>query len=196
MDDELTRRRLLALGVVVPLGLVACGGDDEGSTATGTPATVAKTPTCDDGDETPEQTEGPYFIPGSPRRRSLRADGLDGRALLVTGRVLSPDCRPRRNALLDFWQADGAGEYDNAGTGGRGHQFTDAQGRFRLETVVPGLYPGRTRHIHVKVQARGGDVLTTQLYFPREPRNSGDGIFDEALLMRVSGSRARFDFVV
>ena len=143
----------------------------------------------------PEQTEGPYFVPGSPRRRSLRA-GLAGRPLLLTGRVLSPSCRPRRHALLDFWQADGAGEYDNEGSGGRGHQYTDAQGRFRLATVVPGLYPGRTRHIHVKVQPRGGELLTTQLYFPREARNRGDGIFDEALLMRVTGTRARFDFVV
>jgi protocatechuate 3,4-dioxygenase beta subunit len=191
VDDELTRRRLLALGVVLPLGLAACGDDDAGS-----PAVLAKTPSCDDGDETPEQTEGPYFIPGSPRRRNLRAGGLEGRALLITGRVLSPDCRPRRRALLDFWQADGEGDYDNAGTGGRGHQYTDAQGRFRLATVVPGLYPGRTRHIHVKVQPRGGEVLTTQLYFPREARNRRDGIFDAALLMRVSGRRARYDFVV
>jgi protocatechuate 3,4-dioxygenase beta subunit len=192
MDDELTRRRLLALGVVVPLGLVGCG-DDAGSSSAGT---LAKTPSCDDGDETPEQTEGPYFTPGSPRRRNLRTGGLQGRALLVTGRVLSPQCRPRRHALLDFWQADGAGQYDNSGFGGRGHQFTDAEGRFRLMTVVPGLYPGRTRHIHVKVQPRGGDVLTTQLYFPREPRNRSDGIFDAALLMRVASGRARYDFVV
>ena len=62
--------------------------------------------------------------------------------------------------------------------------------------MVPGLYPGRTRHIHVKVQPRGGEVLTTQLYFPREARNRRDGIFDAALLMRVSGGRARYDFVV
>ena len=187
--DPLTRRRLLALGVIVPLGLAACGDEDGGS------APLAKTPSCDDGDETPEQTEGPYFLPGSPRRRDLRR-GLEGRPLLVSGRVLSPDCRPRRRALLDFWQADGAGEYDNEGTGGRGHQFTDAQGRFRLATVLPGLYPGRTRHIHVKVQPRGGELLTTQLYFPREARNRGDGIFDSALVMRVSGRRAHFDFVV
>jgi len=55
-------------------------------------------------------------------------------------------------ALLDFWQADAAGDYDNTGFRLRGHQFSGADGRFRLATVVPGLYPGRTRHIHVKVQ--------------------------------------------
>jgi protocatechuate 3,4-dioxygenase beta subunit len=199
VDDELTRRRLVKLGLVLPLTVVACGDGDRGGAggdrrASGTP--LARTPSCDDGDATPEPTEGPYFLPGSPQRRDLRAGGLQGRPLVVTGRVLSPACEPRRQALLDFWQADGAGEYDTDGPRGRGHQFTDLDGRFRLVTVVPGLYPGRTRHIHVKVQARGGDVLTTQLYFPREPRNREDGIFDEALLMRVIGDRAGFDFAV
>jgi protocatechuate 3,4-dioxygenase beta subunit len=62
--------------------------------------------------------------------------------------------------------------------------------------VVPGLYPGRTRHIHVKVQRPNGDVLTTQLYFQGEAQNDSDGIFDDALVMDVKGSRARYDFVL
>ena len=65
----------------------------------------------------------------------------------------------------------------------RGHQFTDDAGPYRLETVVPGLYPGRTRHIHVKVQAPDGPVLTTQLYFPGEPGNARDGIFQPELVL-------------
>src|SRR5215210_4392018 len=112
--DELTRRRLLGLGLALPLAVAGCGdGDGAGQPS----ARLAATPACDDGDEdeTPAQTEGPYFTPGSPRRRNLRAGGLEGRPLLLTGRVLGPGCRPRRRALLDFWQADGAGEYDNAG---------------------------------------------------------------------------------
>jgi protocatechuate 3,4-dioxygenase beta subunit len=84
----------------------------------------------------------------------------------------------------------------------RGHQFADEEGRWRLETILPGLYPGRTRHVHVKVQATGGPPLTTQLYFPDEPGNAGDGIFDPALLVEweepAAGEppRARFDFVL
>ena len=58
-------------------------------------------------------------------------------------------------------------------------------GNYTLETVVPGLYPGRTRHIHVKVQAPNGPVLTTQLYFPNEPRNATDGIFDATLVLPI-----------
>ena len=82
----------------------------------------------------------------------------------------------------------------------RGHQFTDANGRFSLETIVPGLYPGRTRHIHVKVQRPNGAILTTQLYFPGEARNASDGIYSAELLMNVvdgaNGKDATFNFVV
>jgi protocatechuate 3,4-dioxygenase beta subunit len=70
----------------------------------------------------------------------------------------------------------------------RGHQFTDGAGRYRLDTIVPGVYPGRTRHIHVRVQAPNGPLLTTQLYFPGETENRRDGIFNPKLLMAVNDS--------
>jgi protocatechuate 3,4-dioxygenase beta subunit len=178
--------------------LGACGGDDEddAAPAASTQETRAPTPACDDHGETPQQTEGPYYTPDTPERTDLAEDGVVGDRLVVTGTVLSTGCKPVAKALLDFWQADGDGQYDNEGYRLRGHQFTDAKGRFTLTTVVPGLYPGRTRHIHVKVQRPHGEVLTTQLYFPDEPQNASDGIFDEALLMDVKGSRARYDFVL
>ncbi|MCB0000037.1 MAG: hypothetical protein KDE56_29940, partial [Anaerolineales bacterium] len=92
------------------------------------------------------------------------------------------------------------GNYDNEGFKLRGHQYTDAEGNFTLETIVPGLYPGRTRHIHVKVQGQEMALLTTQLYFPGEPDNATDGIFAEELLMDVAdegeGKTAVFNFVL
>jgi protocatechuate 3,4-dioxygenase beta subunit len=125
---------------------------------------------------------------------------MAGTRVVVAGSVLSTDCRPIPGALVDFWQADDRGEYDNAGFRLRGHQFTDDLGRYRLETVVPGLYPGRTRHIHVRVQARNQPVLTTQLYFPDEPANRRDGIFRPELVMAVRDAEgakmAAFDFVL
>jgi protocatechuate 3,4-dioxygenase beta subunit len=155
------------------------------------------TPACDDGDDpTPAQTEGPYFTANSPERKSLREPGMSGTPLVVTGRVLATDCEPVRRALLDFWQADDSGAYDNQGYRLRGHQFTDAGGNYRLETIVPGIYTGRTRHIHVKVQAPDGPVLTTQLYFPGEPGNERDGIFSPELVVDRDGEAATFDFVV
>jgi protocatechuate 3,4-dioxygenase beta subunit len=216
---RLTRRRLLQLGLTLPLPLVlaACddgtAGDRPGQAAAPTTtappattaaagATLAPTPACDDGDDpTPEQTEGPYFTPNSPQRASLLEDGLPGQRLVIAGAVLATDCRPVDRALIDFWQADDAGQYDNQGYRLRGHQFSDAKGAWRLETVVPGVYTGRTRHIHVKVQAPGRPVLTTQLYFPDEPANAGDGIFQPELLLtdvRDAGGvrRASFTFVL
>jgi protocatechuate 3,4-dioxygenase beta subunit len=110
--------------------------------------------------------------------------------------VLTTSGRPVPRALLDFWQADARGVYDNGG-----YRFRDARGRCVLQTVVPALYTGRTRHIHVKAQAPRGRVLTTQLYFPGEARNRDDRVFDAELLVRrfrpVRGGRAaRFDFVL
>jgi len=149
---------------------------------------------------TPAQTEGPYFKASSPERTSLVEADMPGERLVITGRVLSPDGQPVAGALLDFWQADDSGAYDNGGYGLRGHQYTDANGQYTLTTVVPGLYPGRTRHIHVKIQAPNGPVLTTQLYFPGEARNSRDGIFDPALVLPIQeaggSATATFDFVV
>ena len=160
------------------------------------------TPPCgdDDDDVTPEQTEGPYYTPNTPERTSLLEPGITGTRLVVSGYVLTTDCRPVARALLDFWQADDQGQYDNVGFRLRGHQFTDDQGRYTLETIVPGLYPGRTRHIHVKVQAPNRPVLTTQLYFPGEPSNDRDRIFRPELVMELQetadGKAGAFTFVL
>jgi protocatechuate 3,4-dioxygenase beta subunit len=149
---------------------------------------------------TPAQTAGPYFKPGSPERTSLVDESTPGTRLFLTGRVLDPSGQPVAGALLDFWQADAGGAYDNRGYGMRGHQYTDEAGQYQLETVVPGVYPGRTRHIHVRVQAPNGPVLTTQLYFPGEPGNASDSIFNSALVLPIQetpdGATATFDFVV
>jgi protocatechuate 3,4-dioxygenase beta subunit len=145
-------------------------------------------------------TEGPYFKAGSPERTSLIDSGVKGTKLVLSGYVLTTDCSPAAHALMDFWQADSTGQYDNSGYILRGHQFTDATGHYQLTTIVPGLYPGRTEHIHVKVQVPGGPVLTTQLFFPGVPENESDGIFDPSLVMNIQpaadGLEAEFNFIV
>jgi protocatechuate 3,4-dioxygenase beta subunit len=154
----------------------------------------------DDDQPTPPQTAGPFFQPHSPQRASLLEPGINGTKIVLTGRVLSTECRAVSGALLDFWHANDAGEYDVEGFRLRGHQFADSGGRYRLETIVPGLYPGRTRHVHVKVQPPNGPILTTQLYFPGEQRNSRDFLFDRRLLMTIADQgeqkAARFNFVL
>ncbi|GIH68410.1 dioxygenase family protein [Sphaerimonospora thailandensis] len=156
------------------------------------------TPFCgDSGGNTPAQMEGPYFKPSSPLRSTLPGSGT---LLTVSGYVFGVNCVPLANVLLDFWQADAYGNYDMQGYTFRGHQFTDSQGRYKLTTIVPGLYPGRTRHLHVKLQAPNKPILTTQTYFPGEPRNNTDSLYDSRLLMNVrangSGREATFDFVL
>ncbi len=168
--------------------------------AAATPTTLAATPQCVDSDDvTPSQTEGPYFKANSPLRTNIRGDA-GGTKLRLTGTVLTTSCTPVSRALVDFWQADGGGNYDNSSFGFRGHQFTDAQGHYVLETVLPGLYPGRTRHIHVKVQAPGGRLLTTQLYFAGETRNASDSIYRKeceiALTDAADGRNGTFTFVL
>jgi protocatechuate 3,4-dioxygenase beta subunit len=186
--------------------LVACSSGGSAARAPASPAQPSAaagspSPAACTGRATPAETAGPFFKAGSPERTSLLEAGTAGTHLSLSGRVLTPDCRPVAGATLDFWQADTSGRYDTSGYRLRGHQLTDAEGRYTLDTIVPGEYTGRTEHIHVKVQAPGGAVLTTQLYFPGVARNSDDPLYDPALSvdLKDAGGGARtatFDFVV
>ncbi len=189
-----SRRDFVRISVVLPAAIAFGAGSEVTAQAQQRPPT----PACaDHPDATPGQTEGPYFKPRSPRRTSLLEPGIGGTKIRLTGAVLSTDCKPVSQALVDFWHADSQGSYDNAGYNLRGHQFTDDHGRYRLDTIVPGLYPGRTRHFHVKVQAPHRPVLTTQLYFPGEPANLKDSIFHRDLVIRLQDAgAAAFDFVL
>jgi len=158
---------------------------------------LALTPECKGkAAATPRQTEGPFYTPDTPRKASLVEAGATAQRIVVTGLVLTPDCRPVAGALVDVWHADDKGEYDNSGYRYRGHVLADAQGRYRIETIVPGLYPGRARHLHVKVGPAGRSPLTTQLYFPGDPSNARDGIYRPELQMKREADAWRFDFVI
>lgn len=164
-------------------------------------AELPPTPECRDAhDVTPRQTEGPFYKPRVPERGDLREAGMRGATVALSGLVLTRGCKPVANAIVDLWHADDAGEYDNQGFRLRGFQRSDAQGRYSFRTIRPGNYPGRVRHYHVKVQAPGARLLTTQLYFPGEPGNARDFLFQKELLIRTAkvadGLAARFDFVV
>jgi protocatechuate 3,4-dioxygenase beta subunit len=201
-----TRREVLGIALAVPTTLVLASYarqtlKDWTPAALAEAPTVPPTPACADADEaTPSQMEGPYFKRRSPERASLLEPGVTGTPVVLTGYVLSTRCTPTSRALLDFWQADDKGDYDNKGYRLRGHLFTDDAGGYRLQTIVPGLYPGRTRHVHVKVQAPNRPILTTQLYFPGEPRNTRDGLFNPALLLSIQGTAdsqvATFNFIL
>ena len=160
----------------------------------------APTPGCGHDEPTEPQIEGPYFKPRSPDRADLVVKGTHGRLFELQGSVLTRSCRPVVGALLDLWHADENGDYDNEGFRYRAHLYADKDGRYRFQTIMPGLYPGRTRHYHFKVQAPRRPILTTQLYFPDEPENILDDYYSPELLMRISSGQgksiARFDFIL
>lgn len=190
-DRPIIHRRRFLLGTAALIGAgtpaLAQAGKARGACAAGAPLTVG-------------QTEGPYFTANTPKKADFTPDDPRGKPMILSGRVLTRDCRPVRGAKIDLWHADSGGAYDNDGFRLRGHVFTDADGRFSFRTVEPGIYPGRTRHFHAKVTPPGGSTLTTQLYFPGESANARDFIFDRRLMLRVVGSEkartVRFDFVV
>lgn len=144
-------------------------------------------------------TEGPYYTANPPQSATLRTAGVSGTPLTLTGYVVSKSCQPIANARLDFWQADGNGNYDNSGYTLRGWQLTNASGAYRLETVIPGLYPGRTEHIHFKVTVNG-QTYTSQLFFPGVSQNASDSIYSTQMLIKLntgtSPATGTFTFVV
>lgn len=202
VDRLASRRQILATGASTALGLMLATDEGFSQQAPAPAPALAPTPACHDGDmPTRPQIEGPFFKPASPLRGNLREPGMAGRPTELTGFVLTRACRPVAGALIELWHANDQGEYDNTGFRLRGHLFADAKGHYAFKTIMPGLYPGRTRHFHIKVQAAAeSPVLTTQLYFPDEPRNQEDDLFRPELTMQVAASddalRARFDLVL
>lgn len=195
LDHVGARRRFLVTGAAAVAGLTL----QQSNTAFA--QSLPLTPQCRDGDEpTPPQTAGPFFKPNSPQRFDLVEPGMGGPVLELSGFMLDRSCKPIAGALIDVWQADQRGQYDNRGFRLRGHVFSDANGKYRLRTVRPAAYAGRTAHIHVRAQAPGGTLLTTQLYFPDEPGNARDSLFRRELLVQLAqggdGLSARFDFVL
>ncbi len=153
--------------------------------------TDIKTQVACSGVPTPPQTEGPYYKMNSPKRNDI-ANNIPGQKLVITGLVLNKSCKPIVNAWLDFWQADSNGEYDNIGFNLRGYQFTDENGMFRLETIMPAQYGTRPPHIHVKIKSEKGTSITSQLYFPDSSQNKSDPIFNEKLVIKDG----KFNFIL
>lgn len=161
---------------------------------------LTASPTCIPGVSLKEQNEGPYYTPGAPERTDV-TDGAFGTPLTLTGYVLDANCQPVAGAIVDFWQADGNGSYDNIGYVLRGIQATDTNGNYTLTTVIPGHYPGRTEHIHVKITPPSGQTYTTQLYMPDSEANNGDRFYVTGMDLTVtsydgSAMVATFDFVL
>lgn len=119
---------------------------------------------------TESNIEGPFYRADAPFREKL-AEGVEGKALIISGRVLTTDGSPLSEAVVDVWHADTGGAYDNESDKFllRGRIRTGKDGLYRYETILPGQYDlgesKRPAHIHYKVSGEKHRTLTTQLYF-------------------------------
>lgn len=125
--------------------------------------------------------QGPFYLPNAPviTNSQLAQQSETGTRLIVSGLVRTIDCSAViANAEIDIWQADSAGAYDTGGFNLRGKTFSNSQGFYLFETVLPGKYLNgsqyRPRHIHFHITPPGYPKLTTQLYFQGDPEIPAD----------------------
>lgn len=144
---------------------------------------------------------GPIFpkeiVP--PKAFDLTRQGKDaplGERIVVSGRVVDEDGRAVRNSLVEIWQANAAGRYRHKNDQhnapldpnftGMGQTLTDEEGRYRFITIRPGSYPWknhynawRPQHIHFSLFGPAfATRLVTQMYFPGDPLQEFDPIFN------------------
>ena len=151
---------------------------------------------CLDDAFTPEQVEGPFFLPGAPETRKLSLAAKEKKIeIKISGKILTKDCRPLKSASINFWHASPDGYYDLEGFKYRGFQKVRSDGSYDLVTEIPGNYLGRTPHIHVKISGCKSE-LTTQLYFPNQASNYSDYFYDKKLQMQKTSQGFIFDFIV
>jgi protocatechuate 3,4-dioxygenase beta subunit len=161
--------------------------------ASSTNKTCTLTPSLIEEEGTPQQTEGPYFVGGTPNRSDIRSDPFDGSLqqgiplhLVIhvykindkgnNSSTPTVSCMSFNRAQVDIWHANPQGLYSGIsqiGTEGkaylRGYQTTDNNGTVKFDTIYPGWYQGRAIHIHVMVRAFDGGSnetfhWTSQMY--------------------------------
>lgn len=192
----MTRRRLLQIALVSPVILAR----RRLTFAQGLEKFTMPTVACQDEKTTPAVADDKTFRAGAPQRAKLADAGTPGQRLILTGTVKGVVCGPIKGARVDFWQADAQGLYDAAGFRLRGYQLTDANGQYRVETIVPAATAGRARHLGARIEAAGKPGLLTALFFPDDRANAHDPAFRPELVMETAsasgGLTAAFDFVL
>jgi len=141
---------------------------------------------------TPPDQEGPFYpvtrqqdedndllqINGRPHR-------AQGTILRLSGLVRDAGGQPLADAIVEIWQTDRNGRYNDprdTSPGPRDPDFqywgkatTGKDGTYSFTTLVPGNYAPRPPHIHFKVWHQGTLRLTSQLYFRNYPDSNPDG---------------------
>jgi hydroxyquinol 1,2-dioxygenase len=182
-DDK--RQEFVLLSDVLGLSMLVVGLNDDETTGA-TPATVL----------------GPFFVDGSPAYANGDdlANGAPGAPCFMAGRVLSSTGEAIAGARIEVWQADEAGLYDVqyeelTAARGRGHLYSDEEGRWWLWSVKPAPYPipddgpvgellsaagrgpMRPAHVHFMVTAPGYRRLITHVFVEGDPYLDRDAVF-------------------
>lgn len=155
---------------------------------------------------TADNVEGPLYRAGSPQVSTpatlMRADE-PGDRLFLSGRVFDRATgHPVAGAVIDVWQSNAAGAYAEDDPTQPEWNFrrcviADGEGRYEIETVVPGCYQigdlsgmacgdmmrrlgrhgMRPGHVHFKLSGAGVKPMTSMLYFDGDPWLDDDSIF-------------------
>jgi catechol 1,2-dioxygenase len=146
---------------------------------------------------------GPYFRPSPPYRAKVTPPHEPGVAMIITGRVWGFDTRrPLPGTIIDIWQADSEGHYDNEDPQhpppsnsykNRVRLTTDEKGGLEYETIHPGAYrmdptTWRAPHIHYQVKHHNYKTLVTQLFFIGDSHQNTDPFFKASLAIRLERS--------
>jgi catechol 1,2-dioxygenase len=129
---------------------------------------------------TTDDIQGPFYLPGSPNTAQVAQPGEPGTRLFISGTTLANDCEtPIPGVKVEVWQANAAAVYDTSQNFLlRGTVFSDENGLYAFETILPGPYLNgnqyRPKHIHFKVTKPGFPDLITQLYFEGDPYIAND----------------------
>ncbi|MFT4021423.1 MAG: catechol 1,2-dioxygenase [Acinetobacter sp.] len=152
---------------------------------------------------TPRTIEGPLYVAGAPESVGYARmdDGSDpnGHTLILHGTIYSVEGKPLPNAKVEIWHANTKGFYSHFDPTGeqqpfnmRRTIFTDAQGQYRVQTILPagygcppegptqqllnqlGRHGNRPAHIHYFVTADGHRKLTTQINVAGDPYTYDD----------------------
>ncbi|WP_416402137.1 catechol 1,2-dioxygenase [Alicycliphilus denitrificans] len=147
---------------------------------------------------TPRTIEGPLYVAGAPVAQGFARldDGSDtaGHTLIMHGTIYGADGQPLPGAQVEVWHANTKGFYSHFDPTGEQKPFnmrrtiiTDAQGRYRFQSIVPmgygcppdgptqlllnqlGRHGNRPAHIHFFVTADGHRKLTTQINIDGDP---------------------------
>ncbi|MBF9033199.1 hydroxyquinol 1,2-dioxygenase [Rhodobacterales bacterium HKCCE2091] len=144
---------------------------------------------------------GPFYVDNPP----VRPDGADisggeaGEPMWIDGQVTDAAGTPLAGSTVDVWQSDDDGYYDVQKPGAeadlRARFVTDAEGRFRLWSILPSAYPipddgpvgdmlkatgrhpWRPAHVHFMIAAEGFQTLVTHLFIDGDTYLDSDAVF-------------------